>query len=749
MGVVYLAEHDRLGRRVALKLVTPEAGVSDEVRRRFLEREPRLAASLEHPNVLPVHDAGEEPDGTLWIAMRYVDGPDLGRLLTGAGPLDPDRAIHLLGQVADALDSAHAKGLIHRDVKPENILVDGTPPGEHAYLTDFGLTRRMASERLTATNAFLGTIHYVAPEMILGRSDMDARADVYSLGCVLFKCLTGEVPFPQPADITVLYSHLHAPPPRPTAFRPDLPTEIDDVIRIAMAKVPEHRYPSCGAMMEGASAAIGRGAGAPTPPAPAAAVRPLGHTSSGPTPETLVDEPRETPTVLTPSIDLGADTPGRVSIQLIPLESRGRRSTRHQVRVENLGSAQARVHLEGSSHQPASSDVMPDSLVVPPDSVAWSGVWVRPSRLRAFGRRRLAFRVLALPEAADRVVLDGVMVRPAPILAWAAVVAIVAGAVTAGGYLLTQSPSPSGAPGPTSGASSSPSGGAAAPTTCPLTGAPPADGPVPERPAIAVKVDNENRPEGRPHQLGLFAADIVFEEPIETDRTRFVAVFQCSLPDSVGPVRGPRPTDPHLLAELGRPLFAFTDDPLPEPLDLSGVVEVSERNVTGGWERTDADAPFNAFVDPQAQLAVRTSDPATPIFTYSDDPPTVTPPLTTPGMVVRLPYENLVWRYDEGIGSYFRKYGTEPHRSQGRQLQAANVIVQRVQVHEVTVAKMPWLQAETLGHGRATVYRNGVRIPGTWSRPVLQRPPVFRDRDGDEIAMAPGITWVELVRTTA
>jgi serine/threonine protein kinase len=156
MGVVYLAEHERLGRRVALKLLAPHMASVAEIRRRFVDREPRLAAMVEHPNVLPIYDAGEESDGTLWMAMKWVDGPDLGRLLRTHGPLAPERALHLLRQAASALDAAHAKGLIHRDVKPENILVEGVPPVEHVYLTDFGLTRRISSGRFTGSGVFSG-----------------------------------------------------------------------------------------------------------------------------------------------------------------------------------------------------------------------------------------------------------------------------------------------------------------------------------------------------------------------------------------------------------------------------------------------------------------------------------------------------------------------------------------------------------------------------------------------------------------
>jgi serine/threonine protein kinase len=329
MGVVYLAEHERLGRRVALKLLAPDMASVAEIRRRFVDREPRLAAMVEHPNVLPIYDAGEESDGTLWMAMKWVDGPDLGRLLRTHGPLAPERALHLLRQAASALDAAHAKGLIHHDVKPENILVEGVPPVEHVYLTDFGLTRRISSGRFTGSGVFLGSVHYAAPEVIAGRSDLDGRTDVYSLGCVLFQCLTGEVPFPHPSDIAALFSHLNAEPPEPTSWRPELPSRLNDVVRTAMAKVPEDRYPTCDALIEAAEAAEAE-AHAAGPATPSEAD---GSGTVDSEAKTVVIDRGATSTVLIAGE--AGERPTGVSIQLIPLQSKGRRSARHRIRIEN------------------------------------------------------------------------------------------------------------------------------------------------------------------------------------------------------------------------------------------------------------------------------------------------------------------------------------------------------------------------------------------------------------------------------
>jgi YVTN family beta-propeller protein len=255
MGVVYLAEQARPRRQVALKLLLAPATVSEAFRERFL-RESELAAAIDHPNVLPVYDAGET-DGVLWIAMRHVDGIDLAALLTRDGPLAPEQALAIAGQVAGALDAAHARGLVHRDVKPGNILlaVEGGSVA-HAYLADFGLTKRVGGARgLTLSGQVLGTIDYVAPEQVEG-GRVDGRADQYSLGCVLFECLTGVVPFRRDSELAVLWAHVHDPPPRLGEYRPDLPAALDDAIGRALAKTPGDRHPSCAALVTAAQAAL-------------------------------------------------------------------------------------------------------------------------------------------------------------------------------------------------------------------------------------------------------------------------------------------------------------------------------------------------------------------------------------------------------------------------------------------------------------------------------------------------------------
>src|SRR4051794_5508353 len=250
MGVVYRAQHEHLARTVALKLLTPELAASEGFRGRFM-RESRLAASLDHPSVVTVYDAGEV-DGTLYIAMRFVAGTDLAGLLRSAGSLPPDRALALLGQVASALDAAHALGLVHRDVKPANVLIEGT----RAYLTDFGLTKPVkAATDITATGQFLGTVAYVAPEQIQGH-DVDGRADVYALGCVLYECLTGRRPFVRDSEVAVMFAHMKEMPTPPSQVKTELPAGIDDVVMRALAKSPDDRYATCMALIDAARGAL-------------------------------------------------------------------------------------------------------------------------------------------------------------------------------------------------------------------------------------------------------------------------------------------------------------------------------------------------------------------------------------------------------------------------------------------------------------------------------------------------------------
>jgi YVTN family beta-propeller protein len=244
MGVVYRAYDPRLKRNVALKLVAPELSGDAAFRERFLA-ETELAASLEHPNVVPVYDAGEV-EGQLYLAMRYVEGSDLKALLVREHSLAPERTIAVCGQVAEALDAAHARGLVHRDVKPSNVLLDES---EHAYLADFGLTRRLADRgEPGAPGLSVGTPAYAAPEQIQG-DEVDGRADVYSLGCVLHECLTGEAPFTRDSELAVLWAHLQEEPPVVPGLEEALPT--------ALAKDPTERYATCGELIEAAREGLG------------------------------------------------------------------------------------------------------------------------------------------------------------------------------------------------------------------------------------------------------------------------------------------------------------------------------------------------------------------------------------------------------------------------------------------------------------------------------------------------------------
>jgi serine/threonine protein kinase len=239
MSVVYLAEHERLHRKAALKVLAPELAENESFRDRFL-RESEIAAQLDHENVIPIFDAGEA-DGVLYIAMRYVEGTDLRERLKRDGALEPVRALAILAQVAGALDAAHGRGLVHRDVKPANVLLAGS---EHVYLADFGLSKQASSiSGLTATGQFVGTVDYVAPEQIQGDS-VDARADEYALGCVLYECLAGAPPFAGRGVLRIGMAHLEEEPGDPAAGRGDVPPAVSWTVRQALAKDPARRPPS-------------------------------------------------------------------------------------------------------------------------------------------------------------------------------------------------------------------------------------------------------------------------------------------------------------------------------------------------------------------------------------------------------------------------------------------------------------------------------------------------------------------------
>ncbi len=258
MGVVYRATQLSLGRPVALKVIASGLAGEEGFRDRF-GRESRLAASLDHPNVIPVYAAGEH-DGVLYIAMRYVEGTDLRALIRRESRLDPLRAAGVVAQVASALDAAHERGLVHRDVKPANVLVAARGGGEHVYLTDFGLTKRSASESsLTAAGEWVGTLDYVAPEQVRGDA-VDGRADVYALGCVLYEMLTGRVPFPRENDLAKLWAHISDDAPSALELAPDTPPALAAVAERAMAKDPADRFAEAGMMGRVALASVPGGA---------------------------------------------------------------------------------------------------------------------------------------------------------------------------------------------------------------------------------------------------------------------------------------------------------------------------------------------------------------------------------------------------------------------------------------------------------------------------------------------------------
>jgi hypothetical protein len=259
MGVVYRAIQIDLDRPVALKVIAPHLAQDEAFRERFVA-ESRTAAAIDHPHVLPIYYAGEG-DGTLYIAMRLVEGEDLRHLIRGAGSVEAGRAARIVDQVGGALDAAHARGLIHRDIKPANVLLG---IGDHAYLTDFGLTKRLgASTGLSRSGQWVGTLGYVAPEQIRGER-IDARSDVYALGCVLFHALTGQAPYLRETEEATLWSHLHDPPPPASMLADGVPEAFDEVIERALAKDPDDRFPSAGDLGRAAlAAAEGRPVAAP------------------------------------------------------------------------------------------------------------------------------------------------------------------------------------------------------------------------------------------------------------------------------------------------------------------------------------------------------------------------------------------------------------------------------------------------------------------------------------------------------
>ncbi|MFI8082330.1 serine/threonine-protein kinase [Kitasatospora sp. NPDC086009] len=266
MAVVYRAKDLRLGRTVAVKLLAPELARNEVFRQRFIH-ESEAAAAIDHPHIIPVFEAGET-DGILFIAMRFVHGGDLRELMNRGGAFTVGRAARLALQIGSALDAAHDQDLVHRDVKPGNVLVaagtDSEHP-EHLYLADFGLTKKSLSlSGLTTVGQIVGTLDYAAPEQISGRP-LDGRCDQYSLGCVVFEMLTGTPPFRRESDLALLWAHLNDPPPTLRDHRPDLSAEVDAVVARALAKSPEQRYASCLQFVAELRAATAEAPGPATP----------------------------------------------------------------------------------------------------------------------------------------------------------------------------------------------------------------------------------------------------------------------------------------------------------------------------------------------------------------------------------------------------------------------------------------------------------------------------------------------------
>ncbi|MEA2218109.1 MAG: hypothetical protein QOJ35_735 [Solirubrobacteraceae bacterium] len=313
MGVVYRARQRRPDRLVALKIIADEYAGDPAFRARF-QRESSIAAQIEHPNVIPVHAVGEA-DGVLYIVMRFVEGTDMRALIAQAGRLEPRRAAAIADAVGQALDAAHGHGLVHRDVKPANILIATAGGREHVYLSDFGLSRHIeGSQGLTGTGAFLGTIDYVAPEQARG-DHVDARTDVYSLGCVLFQALTGSVPFPLDNDLAKLYAHDRRPPPSALERVGDLPAAFEAVLMRAMAKAPDDRYLSAGDLGRAAVAAasgttlsraernVAVGGAAPAETGPVQAAPPRGEEPAPPATAATRDEEPAPPAAAAPPRD--------------------------------------------------------------------------------------------------------------------------------------------------------------------------------------------------------------------------------------------------------------------------------------------------------------------------------------------------------------------------------------------------------------------------------------------------------------
>jgi serine/threonine protein kinase len=348
MGVVYRATHLRLGRPVALKVLPPSLTADVEFRGRF-EREAAIAASLEHPNVVPIYDAGHV-EGVLYLSMRFVDGEDLGAVLRREGLLGIDRLCAVLGPVADALDAVHEAGLVHRDVKPGNVLL---ARAGQVYLCDFGIAKgtAYAGRDMTSAGRFMGTPQYSSPEQIEGRW-LDGRSDQYGLACLAYRCLTGEVPYPRTEMAAVIYAHLAADPPRPSLLRPELPGAVDAALARAAAKRPDDRFATCADFLSTLRAAA-------RPPARRPRPAPL-PTPPSPTPATDRPRPGSEPVAAPTDVCARRDPDGR-SIT-ITWTAADPRDVEYKITRQTAG---GRWHVVGRTHSACIVDgaVPPDSAV--------------------------------------------------------------------------------------------------------------------------------------------------------------------------------------------------------------------------------------------------------------------------------------------------------------------------------------------------------------------------------------------------
>jgi serine/threonine-protein kinase len=368
MGAVYQATQLSLNRVVALKLLAANLGDDAGFRARF-EREGQVQAALDHDHIVSVYEAGQSEYG-LFLAMRLIAGPTLKHLILD-GLLDPRRSVRLLAQVANALDSAHRAGLIHRDIKPQNILIGDR---DHAYLADFGLIKAPDEARLTGTGQFIGTIDYVAPEQIQGEPATPA-SDIYALTGVLYECLTGEVPYPKPSEAATLHAHVMQPPPVLTERRPDLPPALDGVIAQGMAKDPWSRPSTAAELIQAASRALSSSAS--SIPAPAV---PSQHDGAG------AERERRVQTTKVPAVGAASGSPAPTAVGSADADARARGGVTRQVSRPHFGPAASGTGapvIEDEAAGAVAVDASSETAATPAPAAVSAGLAGLPNRLLA------------------------------------------------------------------------------------------------------------------------------------------------------------------------------------------------------------------------------------------------------------------------------------------------------------------------------------------------------------------------------